>query len=312
MITVSTIIPAYNAAYTITQAVDSALSQDCDGHEVIVVDDGSTDMTGTILGNYGSRIHAITQPNTGVSAARNAGVLRSTGKYLAFLDADDMWLPGKLTTMLNAVERSPSVSLGFSNYLLMDGNGSISGRAAFDDPAEMERLLRDRPLPVFSFPAWILPSTWIIPRDVFTRVGGFSDGFKGAGFDDAWMLLLLREAGEFLHVPAETTCYRIPQRTALADKYGAGVNVFISLVQKHFKAEGNPLIRAVKAIHCWHIFYKASAQFKSQDRFGALLTIGRIARFWPPFLLSSEFRRNCLYRKVRESLNRRAQPQALR
>ena len=103
MITVSTIIPAYNAASTIAQAVDSALSQACQGHEVIVVNDGYTDTTGAILGNCCNRIRTISQPNGGVSAARNAGVLRSTGKYLAFLDADDIWLPGKLTTMLDAL-----------------------------------------------------------------------------------------------------------------------------------------------------------------------------------------------------------------
>lgn len=82
MVKVSTIIPAYNAERTIAQAIDSALSQDFKAHEVVVVNDGSTDFTADILENYGSKIHVITQCNRGLSVARNAGVRESTGKYL--------------------------------------------------------------------------------------------------------------------------------------------------------------------------------------------------------------------------------------
>jgi len=106
MVKVSTIIPAYNAERTIAQAIDSALSQDYKGHEVVVINDGSTDSTTAILQKYASQIQVITQSNGGLSAARNAGVGGSTGKYLAFLDADDIWLPGKLKTMVSALGRN--------------------------------------------------------------------------------------------------------------------------------------------------------------------------------------------------------------
>ena len=124
MVKVSTIIPAYNAERTIARAIDSALSQDCEGHEVVVVDDGSTDSTAAILEKYGSQILVIAQCNGGPSAARNAGVRRSTGRYLAFLDADDIWLPGKLKTMVSALERYPLASLAFSEYRNIDENGT--------------------------------------------------------------------------------------------------------------------------------------------------------------------------------------------
>ena len=119
MVKVSTIIPAYNAERTIAQAIDSALSQDFEGQEVVVVNDGSTDSTATILKKYGNQIQVVTQRNGGLSAARNAGVRHSAGEYLAFLDADDIWLPEKLKKMVPALEQNPLGSLAFSEYRLL-------------------------------------------------------------------------------------------------------------------------------------------------------------------------------------------------
>jgi glycosyltransferase involved in cell wall biosynthesis len=109
---VSTIIPTYNAERTIAQAIDSTLSPDFESHEVIVVNDGSTDSTPDILDMYRDRIQVVSQPNLGPSAARNAGARHSAGKYLAFLDADYLWLPGKLKAMVPALESNPSARAG--------------------------------------------------------------------------------------------------------------------------------------------------------------------------------------------------------
>ncbi len=167
MAKVSTIIPAYNAERTIAQAIDSALSQDFENHEVVVVNDGSTDSTAAILKRYGNNIQVITQRNSGLSAARNAGVRRSTSDYLAFLDADDIWVPGKLKTMVSALERHPLASLVFSEYSYLDRNGAECGGSAFGDVAGLEQLMSERPFPVLSFPTAVLPSTWVIPRQAF-------------------------------------------------------------------------------------------------------------------------------------------------
>src|SRR6516225_8557529 len=83
---VSTIIAAYNAERTIAETIDSALAQECDGHEVVVVNDGSTDSTAKILSEYGDQISIVTQSNRGAAAARNAGVAYSNSKYIALLD----------------------------------------------------------------------------------------------------------------------------------------------------------------------------------------------------------------------------------
>ena len=95
--TVSVIIPVFNGERTIAAAIDSALAQEFGGEiEVMVVNDGSTDATATVLEAYRGRVTVLDRVNGGPAAARNAGVRASHGEYLAFLDADDIWLPGKL------------------------------------------------------------------------------------------------------------------------------------------------------------------------------------------------------------------------
>src|SRR5687768_13428667 len=100
---VSVVIPVYNAAAFVREAVDSALAQTHSDTEVIVVDDGSTDETPAILAAYGDRIRVHRQRNTGVGGARNTATRLATGDWLAFLDADDVWAPRKIEAQLNAV-----------------------------------------------------------------------------------------------------------------------------------------------------------------------------------------------------------------
>lgn len=291
MVRVSTIIPAYNAERTIAQAIDSALSQDYKSHQVVVVNDGSTDSTAAILEKYGNQIQVVTQSNGGLSAARNAGVRRSTSEYLAFLDADDIWLPGKLKTMVLALVRNPQASLAFSDYILVDENGAKCGESAYSDLPRLEQLMTQRPLPVLSFKPGLLPSTWVIPRQILESIGGFCEAFKGAqGFEDHWMLVLLKDFGEFVYVPEKLTVYRVAESGKVADKYGPGVVTFISLVRERYGAKGKALIRNAKSAQCRSLLSKVAFQMNNGDRLGAVRTLSRLARFWPTYLFSSEFR----------------------
>src|SRR2546425_83790 len=94
---VSVVMPAYNVAWCIGRAVDSVLAQDFHRRELIVVNDGSTDGTRALLETYRGAIRVIDQGNRGMSAARNAGIRSALGTYVAFLDADDWWLPCRAT-----------------------------------------------------------------------------------------------------------------------------------------------------------------------------------------------------------------------
>ena len=105
----SIILPVYNKAGTIIQALDSIYSQTCNDFEVIVVNDGSTDNVLEVLDHYENPIRVITQKNGGVSAARNTGVDNAKGEYICFLDADDMWFPNHLEVIDNMMSVFPNV-----------------------------------------------------------------------------------------------------------------------------------------------------------------------------------------------------------
>ena len=109
MTRVAVLIPVFNGANTVARAIDSALCQRFDGElEVIVVNDGSTDGTAAVLTQYESRIRVLNQQNRGPAHARNAAAALSTAEYLAFLDADDAFMPDKLARILpEAGKRRP-------------------------------------------------------------------------------------------------------------------------------------------------------------------------------------------------------------
>ncbi|MBW2252437.1 MAG: glycosyltransferase family 2 protein, partial [Deltaproteobacteria bacterium] len=104
---VTVIIPTYNRGWILKEAIDSVLSQDFEDFELIVVDDGSTDNTCDILDGYARDIIVLRQDNRGVSAARNAGIAFASGHFIAFLDSDDLWLPGKLSMQIDFFDSNP-------------------------------------------------------------------------------------------------------------------------------------------------------------------------------------------------------------
>src|SRR5687767_8676919 len=110
MPTVSAIIPAYNCARFVRGAIESVLAQEGVETEVIVVDDCSTDDTWQILQSFGSVIRCVQLENGGPARARNRGARLATGEWLAFLDADDEWLPGKLRQQLALVDDETHLS----------------------------------------------------------------------------------------------------------------------------------------------------------------------------------------------------------
>ena len=111
---VSVIIPAYNAKNYIRETVESALGQTYRNYEIIVVDDGSTDGTGEILKDYQDRIIYLRKDNGGPASARNMGIKKSRGELIAFLDADDVWLPDKLEKQVKFLEENPQIHLLFT------------------------------------------------------------------------------------------------------------------------------------------------------------------------------------------------------
>ncbi len=116
-ITVSVVIPAYNAGKSLGRAIDSVLAQTHHPDEIIVVDDGSTDNTADVAHGYGDKVRFIRQENAGASVARNTGIEAAASEWIAFLDADDEWLPRKLKLQTEHLQRNPDLVWTTGNFI---------------------------------------------------------------------------------------------------------------------------------------------------------------------------------------------------
>lgn len=161
---VTVIVPVYNGLLYIVDAIRSITAQTYPNLEVIVVDDGSCDESGRALADLDDgRVRYVHQPNAGTAAARNRGAALASGDCLAFLDQDDLWLPGKLAVQMAALAANPSLDLVLGHVW----------QGAFPAGATAEGLLAGHPGRCL---AGYLPSTLLVRREVFARVGGFMEG----------------------------------------------------------------------------------------------------------------------------------------
>jgi glycosyltransferase involved in cell wall biosynthesis len=196
---VSVIIPLYNKAPYIRRALDSVRAQTYGDYEVIVVDDGSTDGGGAIATSYGDpRFRLVGQPNAGPGAARNRGIEAARGQYLAFLDADDEWLPTFLEKCLTSLEgHGPDVASISTGYI-HDPGGRSTERLWF------KRGLRDgvqrlspetSPRLAVHLLAYLSPWNTLVRAEIVRRWGGFYSRGKCVYGEDCylWLKLLLNE-----------------------------------------------------------------------------------------------------------------------
>lgn len=182
---VSVIIPAWNAAAFVRRAIDSALAQSWTAREVIVVNDGSSDATGDILASYGARIRSITQPNGGLSNARNRGIREARGEFIALLDADDWWLPEKLARQIDLMQRRPELGFCSTRARIVAPDGTETGQ--WECPRLDGTLLRTLFLRNGSIPG--SGSGVLVRRALFDRVGLFDETLRSLEDIDLWMRL---------------------------------------------------------------------------------------------------------------------------
>jgi glycosyltransferase involved in cell wall biosynthesis len=181
---VSAVIPAYNAASWISEAIQSALDQTCPPLEVIVVDDGSTDDTWAVASRFPAPVRVLRKPNGGPASARNFGLASAAGEWIALLDADDRWAPAKLEKQLTlAVPGVALVSTGLENE--------------DDAPALSDR--PDMPILIGFEPLWqancIANSSVLIRRDIVIALGGFDEDPQLKSVEDYHLWLRLAFSG---------------------------------------------------------------------------------------------------------------------
>jgi hypothetical protein len=197
---VSVLIPAYNQGRYLAMAIRSALEQTYSDIEVLVVDDGSTDETAAVARAFTDpRVSYVYQDNQGLSAARNTGIRRATGEFLTFLDADDLFLPEKLSLLLAAIDENPQWGFVAGQAVLIDENGKALGEV-FDRglPADRSELLLSNPLHVGSV---------LLRRRWQQEVGYFDEMLRSYEDWDYW-LRLARAGCPMGWVPRPVSQYR--------------------------------------------------------------------------------------------------------
>ena len=176
---ISIIIPLYNKEASIAQALDSVMAQECQDFEVVVVDDGSTDGGAAVVENYGDpRIRLVRQENAGVSAARNRGIEEARGEYVAFLDADDVWMPGFLSEIVALQKEFPQCRAQATAYINNRGNersSIILNKLPFN--AERGVLANYFEVASCSHPP-VCSICVCVERTLIQQIGGFPVGIK--------------------------------------------------------------------------------------------------------------------------------------
>lgn len=183
--TISVVIPAYNAAWCVRKAIDSVLAQEFRDFELLVIDDGSTDDTPTVLAPYGDAIRVVHQHNGGLSNARNAGIRESRGEFIAFLDADDWWLPGKLAHQIALLRTQPTVGFVSSAARVEDVDGRLLNVWACT-PCTGPFLPH-----LFGANGDVAGSgsAVMVRRSLFDQAGGFDESLRSLEDVDMWMRL---------------------------------------------------------------------------------------------------------------------------
>lgn len=166
----SAIIPVHNGVSFVAEAIESVLAQSHPVHECIVVDDGSTDSTRDVLARFGSRIRTLSQRNRGVAAARNHGAREATGSLLAFLDADDIWLPTKIARQVEMMRNDPGLTLSYTGMNRVDSDLTL---LSYQPCPPSESALRNALLLDESCVA--VAQTGLIRKEIFWAVGGFDE-----------------------------------------------------------------------------------------------------------------------------------------
>ena len=191
---VSVIIPTYNRAWVLKEAVDSVLAQEFGDFELIVVDDGSTDATAELLAAYADRVRVLRQTNRGVSAARNAGIAAARGKLIAFLDSDDLWLPGKLGRQVEFFNSHAGVLIGQTEELWVRNGLRVNPGCRH---RKRNGIIFEPSLEL----CLVSPSAGMVRRELFDQVGLFDESLPACEDYDLWLRVSCRYPVHLIKAP---------------------------------------------------------------------------------------------------------------
>jgi glycosyltransferase involved in cell wall biosynthesis len=191
---VSVVIPTHNRAQLLPRALDSVLAQTLPPSEIILVDDGSDDHTERLIRDRYPGIRYLRQENRGVSAARNRGIAAARGDWIALLDSDDAWLPGKLQAQHTALARQPGHRICHTEEVWIRDGRRVN---AMKKHAKAGGRIFRRCLPL----CVISPSSVLLHRDLLAETGGFDEGLPACEDYDLWLRVCAREPVLFVEQP---------------------------------------------------------------------------------------------------------------
>lgn len=177
---VTAIIPTYNRAWAIIRALDSVLEQTYPALEIIVVDDGSTDNTAEVLAPYLEKITLLSTNNSGVSAARNVGIKKSTGKFVAFLDSDDQWTPDKIDCQVDFFHKHPEAMICQTEEIWIRKGKRVNPKFKHKKPSGM---IFEPSLEL----CLVSPSAVMMRREFFDIKGFFNENLPACEDYDLWL-----------------------------------------------------------------------------------------------------------------------------
>jgi glycosyltransferase involved in cell wall biosynthesis len=204
---ISVIIPAYNRADYLAEAIQSVLDQTFPDFELIIVDDGSTDNTKEVVeGFVDTRVRYLFQENGGVSSARNSGIKAANGEYIAFLDSDDIWLPENLALKVNLLDSRPDIGLVCSDAYFFDNiTGTVLGRRWHDqtlhDWINLNKIVVQPLKELLCKGCFIMPQATMVRSQVFTTVGYFDESLPTSEDWDLFVRIFQRFPLEIIDTP---------------------------------------------------------------------------------------------------------------
>ncbi len=247
---VSVVIGAYNAERWIAETIASVLGQTWRDFELIVVDDGSTDATAEIVKHCGAPVRYLHQENKGQPAARNTGIRAAQGRYVAFVDADDLWHPEKLARQMRLFEEDPLLAWCYTDaFLFASETGAIRGRAGQENALHEGDVLR--PLLLGNF---ILSPTPVVRREVFDAVGSFNeDPVVRNGEDwEMWLRIAERYPVRVLRRPLAKVRLHDQRMSASVDleyALSSRLRIVRAALRRHPAAARSVGCRAVANVH---------------------------------------------------------------
>ena len=276
---VSVIIPSYNMAQFLPQAVDSALGQSYLNLEVLIVDDGSTDNTTEVVRRWegDSRVRVHRQSNGGLSNARNSGIALSYAPFIALLDADDSWVPEKLSRQMPLFQGRPEIGVVYSGYQRIDerGQGLPTGPTSMHRGWVSGRLLIENFVPA---------SSVVVRRECFERFGRFDEALRTGEDYDMWLRLSAHYQFDF--VAERTMRYRI-WGGQMSKDYRARYETGIRTMQRFLDNNPGAVDRSVVR-RAWAHTYTGRGNvtlWRGQDRLNALrdylLALSFRPGYWP-------------------------------